>query len=138
MTDLVAVARALVAPGKGILAADESIQSADKRLAAHGIPADVGMRRKYRELFLGAPTVEQYLSGVIMFSETFVQTSRRRRFVPKFSCRARHRSRRKVEQGTEPFPESPDELITNGLIGLPSASPTSKTVEPCSPSGARL
>jgi len=73
MNDLVATARSLFAEGKGILAADESVASATKRLAAYGVGAGEEMRRQYRDLFLGAEGVEQYLSGVILFSETLLE-----------------------------------------------------------------
>lgn len=119
MIDLASVARALVAPGKGILAADESTGTADKRLAAYGVATGEEMRRKYREVFLGAEGIGEYLSGVILHEETlsqkgdsgkpFTEILRENGIIPGI----------KVDQGTEPMPESPDELITNGLIGLP-------------------
>ena len=73
MTDLFAAAKALVAPRMGILAADESVASATKRLASYNIASSEEMRRQFRDLFLSAPGVEKYLSGVILFEETFGQ-----------------------------------------------------------------
>ncbi len=119
MIDLASVARALVAPGKGILAADESTGTADKRLTAYGIPTGEEMRRMYREVFLNASGVETYLSGVILHEETlsqkgndgvpFTHSLREKGIIPGI----------KVDGGVEPMPESPDEVITKGLIGLP-------------------
>ena len=119
MTDLVATARALVAPGKGILAADESVPTATKRLASYGIATGEEMRRQFRDLFLGADGVEEYLSGVILFSETLSQKGDDKKLFPESLAARGIAPGIKVDLGTEPFPESPNELITNGLIGLP-------------------
>ncbi len=118
MTDLSDTAHQLVRTGKGILAADESVASADKRLAAYGIKTGPEMRRQFRDLFLAAPGIEDYLSGVILYEETltqdaddgepFAQELLKRGIIPGI----------KVDEGTEPIPESPDELITKGLLGL--------------------
>ena len=118
MTDLSDIAHQLVRTGKGILAADESVASADKRLAAYGINTGPEMRRQFRDLFLAAPGIEEYLSGVILYEETltqdaddgepFAQELLKRGIIPGI----------KVDEGTEPIPESPDELITKGLLGL--------------------
>ncbi|MBI2409718.1 fructose-bisphosphate aldolase class I [Candidatus Kaiserbacteria bacterium] len=119
MTDLVAIARSLFAPGKGILAADESVHSATTRLAAYGIAATPEMRRQYRDLFLGAENIEQYLSGAILFEETLDQKGDDKKlFASSLSLRGIAPGI-KVDLGTEPFPESAKELITSGLIGLP-------------------
>ncbi len=120
MLDLPAIARSLVAPGKGLLAADESTPTATKRLASYGIAASEEMRRQYRALFLGAQGIENYLSGVILFDETFGQKGDDGKLFPA-SLRARGvLPGIKVDEGTEPFSADPaDELITKGLIGLP-------------------
>lgn len=118
MTDLVSIARSLFAKRKGILAADESVHTATKRLASYGIPASAEMRRQYRDLFVGAEGIEQYLSGIIFFSETLLEKgSDGKLFTSSLATRG-VMSGVKVDLGTEPFPESPNELITNGLIGL--------------------
>lgn len=123
MTDLPLVARALVAPGKGILAADESTPSATKRLALYSIAASEEMRRQFRDLFLGAPGIEAYLSGVILYEETFGQKGDDGLLFPVSLARRGIHPGIKVDQGTEPFAESADssqgELITKGLLGLP-------------------
>jgi fructose-bisphosphate aldolase class I len=112
-------AKLLVAPGKGILAADESASTADKRLSSQGIEANEEMRRQYRELFLGTPGIEEYLGGVILFEETLSQNADDGTPLVKLLQNRHIIAGIKVDQGTEPIPESPDELITKGLIGLP-------------------
>lgn len=119
MTDLVAIARSLFAPGKGLLAADESIASATKRLASYGIAAGTEMRRQYRDLFLGAAGIEQHLSGIILFSETLEQKGSDKKLFPKSLAARGIMPGVKVDLGTEPFPSSAKELITNGLLDLP-------------------
>ena len=119
MTDLVAIARSLFAPGKGLLAADESVHTATTRLAEYGIPAGTEMRRQYRDLFLNADDIEVYLSGVILFSESLVENGNDKKLFPKSLAERGIAPGVKVDLGTEPFPESPNELITGGLIGLP-------------------
>lgn len=120
MVDLFNQARTLLAPGKGLLANDETIPHADKWLEAHGIESNEEMRREFRDLLLEAPGFENYISGVILQEETLSQKSdedtllfphslEKRGVVPGI----------KVDGGTEPFPESKDEVITKGLIGLP-------------------
>lgn len=126
MTDLVASARALFAPGKGILAADESVQTATKRLASFGIATGPEMRRAFRDLFFGTPGVEQYLSGIILFADTltekgndgvlFAESLAARGIAPGI----------KVDGGTEPMSESPNEFITQGLLDLPERLVTYK------------
>jgi fructose-bisphosphate aldolase class I len=121
MVDLLDQARMLVHPGKGILAADESNKSADeKRLAAFGIGTGPEMRRQFRDLFLEAPGVEKYLSGVILFEETLSQKDDEDGMLfPDSLAKRGIMPGIKVDQGLEPFPDSPEEMITKGLIGLP-------------------
>lgn len=120
MIDLSDIARSLVAPGKGILAADESVESAnEKRLKPNGIEPTEENRRKFRDLLLATPGVEQYLTGVILHEETLSQKSDAKVLFPKLLTEHGIIPGIKVDQGLEPFPESPDETITKGLIGLP-------------------
>ncbi|HYE22992.1 MAG TPA: class I fructose-bisphosphate aldolase [Candidatus Paceibacterota bacterium] len=119
MIDLAHIARQMVAPGKGLLAADESNMSADKRLKLYGIEPSVEMRRTYRELFLNTPGIEAYLSGVILYEETLEQKGNDGVSFPESLASRGIIPGIKVDTGTEPFPQSADELITNGLIGLP-------------------
>jgi len=120
MTDLVAIARSLFAPGKGLLAADESVASATKRLASYGIATSPLMRRQYRDLFLGAEGIEQYLSGVILFDETFGQKGNDDVLFPLALAGRGIAPGIKVDGGTEPMGASPRELITQGLLDLPT------------------
>ncbi len=119
MTDLVADARSLVPPGKGLLAADESVHTATTRLASYGIPSTAETRRLFRNLFLETLGVEEYLSGVILFEETLGQEGEDRELFPRSLAERGIAPGIKADLGTEPFPSNEEELITNGLIGLP-------------------
>lgn len=119
MTDLVAIARSLFASGKGILAADESVHTATARLADLGIPAGEEMRRQYRDLFFGTDGIEQYLSGIILFPETLIEKGNDKKLFPKSLAENGIMPGVKVDLGTEPFPSSPKEFITQGLLDLP-------------------
>ena len=66
-------ARAMVAPGKGILAIDESTGTCNKRFEKLGIPQTEAMRRAYREVLLTAPGLAHYVSGAILYDETIRQ-----------------------------------------------------------------
>ena len=119
MTDLVAAARSFFEPGKGFLAADESVHTATMRLAKHGIAAGAEIRRQYRELFIGAEGIEQYLSGVILFPESLSEKGKDKRSFPKSLAARGILPGVKVDLGTEPFSSSPHEFITQGLLDLP-------------------
>lgn len=119
MTDLVATARSLFAPSKGILAADESVHTATTRLADYGIGAGEEMRRQYRDLFLGAEGIEQYLSGAILFTETLLQKGGDTNFFPLSLAARGIATGIKVDLGVEPISISPNESITQGLLDLP-------------------
>ena len=119
MFDLSEVARELVAPGKGLLANDETNPHADRWLKEHGVGEGPEMRREFRDLLLETPGIEQYLSGVILYTETmdqkddedglyFPESLKKHGIIPGI----------KVDEGLEPFPGSPEETITNGLVGL--------------------
>ena len=118
MTDLVAIARSLFVPGKGLLAADESAHTATARLASYGIGAGEEMRRQYRDLFFGTEGIEQYLSGIILFSETLLSKGNDEKLFPASLASRGILPGVKVDLGTEPFPANPDELITQGLLDL--------------------
>src|SRR5437868_4815899 len=70
---LVQTVKALMAPGKGILAADESNASVDKRFQPINLENNEDNRRAFRELFFTAPGIGEYISGVILFDETIRQ-----------------------------------------------------------------
>src|SRR3989344_8124723 len=73
MDTLYQIAKQLVGDTKGLLAADESTNTANKRFAALGIDQTEEMRRQYRQLLLSTPGIEEFLSGVILFDETIRQ-----------------------------------------------------------------
>ncbi len=118
MIDLVAEARSLFVPGKGILAADESVRTATERLAAYGVTTSAEMRRQYRDLFFGAEGIEQYLSGVILFSDTLLEKGDDGALFPASLAARGIAPGIKVDLGTEPLPQSLDELLTQGLLDL--------------------
>jgi fructose-bisphosphate aldolase class I len=120
MHDLADIARSLVVSGKGILAADESNESADgKRLKLFGIEPGEENRRAFRDMLLATPGIEQYLTGVILYDETLHQKANNGTPFSKLLLQAGVIPGIKVDEGLEPFPESTDETITKGLIGLP-------------------
>ncbi|HEX8916962.1 MAG TPA: class I fructose-bisphosphate aldolase, partial [Chloroflexota bacterium] len=90
------------------------------RLASYGITAGEEMRRQYRDLFLGADGIEQYLSGVILFSETLGEKGNDKKLFPASLASRGIAPGIKVDQGTEPLPESPEETLTQGLLDLSS------------------
>ena len=119
MIDLRAIALDLVSNGKGLLAIDETIPHADKWLASHGIAGGEEMRREFRELFFTTPGIEQYVAGVIMYEETLGQKTESGETFSSYLSTHGVMPGIKVDQGLEPFPGSPEETITNGLLGLP-------------------
>lgn len=118
MIDLTEIARALATPRRGIFAADESIESAGKRLAEYGIKSTPESRDEFRELFLGAPGVEEHLSGIIFFDETFYQDIEDER-MPVYAAKHNIIPGIKVDQGLSPLEGSEGEMVTGGIIGLP-------------------
>jgi fructose-bisphosphate aldolase class I len=110
---------ALLAKGKGILAADESNKTADKRLAEYcGGEITEETRRQYREVLLETPYLENFVSGVILYDETFWQkNSEGESFVKSLEKRGILPGI-KVDTGTREFPGLIGELITGGLDDL--------------------
>ena len=116
--DLESLARALVAPGKGILAADESHPTMAKRLAALGIPNTEESRRVYRQLLLTTPGLASSISGVILFDETIRQKADDGTPFPQLLARQGILPGIKVDRGTKPLAGASGELVTEGLDGL--------------------
>lgn len=116
--EMESTAAALVAPGKGILAADESFGTIEKRFQAVNIPVTEENRRRYRELLFTTPKLGQYISGVILFDETirqktsdgtpFIKVLQRPGIIPGI----------KVDKGAKPMAGFPGEKVTEGLDGL--------------------
>src|SRR3989344_5333727 len=112
------IAAKLLASGKGILAADESAGTADKRLAARGIPQNEEMRRKWRELLFAAPGGETGLSGVILYDETIRQKSSDGTPFPEVLAERGITAGIKVDKGAMELQNFPEEKVTEGLDGL--------------------
>jgi fructose-bisphosphate aldolase class I len=117
-TPLDATARALVAPGKGLLAADESRGTIGRRFSAVGVANTEETRRQYRQMLFTTPGIDEFLSGVILFDETMrqraddgtplVEVLTRRGIIPGI----------KVDAGAKSLPGAPGEQVTEGLDGL--------------------
>ncbi len=114
------VAVALVAPGKGILAADESTGTIKKRFDAIKVDNTEDNRRAYREfMFRSDKAMKDHISGVILFDETIRQKAKDGTPLVKLIEQAGSIPGIKVDQSTHPMPMFPGETITEGLDGLP-------------------
>ena len=113
-----AVAEAMVAPGRGILAADESTGTIQKRFDAIGVENTFEHRRDYRELMFRAKPAMDYVSGVILFDETIWQDAADGTPLVKLIEQAGSIPGIKVDEGVEPLPGFPGETITKGLDQL--------------------
>src|SRR3989440_10325640 len=111
-------ARAIVAEGKGILAADESDSTIKKRFDSIGVESTEANRRAYRDLLFTTDRVEDYISGVILFDETIRQASADGTPFPELLARRRIIPGIKVDKGAKPLANAPGETITEGLDGL--------------------
>ena len=111
-------ARALVAPGKGILAADESSGTIKKRFDSIGCDSTEDRRRAYREMLFTTAGASDYVSGVILFDETIRQNASDGRPLPKILEAQGIIPGIKVDKGAVRLAQSPDELVTDGLDGL--------------------
>ncbi|HEX2826349.1 MAG TPA: class I fructose-bisphosphate aldolase [Burkholderiales bacterium] len=117
--DLIATAQAMVASGKGILAADESTGTIEKRFNSIKVENVEENRRAYRDMLFTTKDLGKYISGVILFDETirqksadgtpFVELLQKQGVLPGI----------KVDAGAKPLPFCPGETITEGLDGLP-------------------
>jgi fructose-bisphosphate aldolase, class I len=116
--NLESITRTLVAPGKGILAADESSPTIEKRLKSIGVASTEENRRAYREILFTTAGVGEFVSGVILLDETirqktqdgctFVEALEEQGILPGI----------KVDKGTKPLASFPGEKVTVGLDGL--------------------
>src|SRR5215204_2152480 len=119
LADLNKVALAMVTPGKGILAADESSGTIKKRFDAIQVESTEETRRDYRELlFRSTEAMSKYISGVILYDETIRQNAKEGTPLVKLIENAGALPGIKVDKGTKPLPFSPGEVITEGLDGL--------------------
>ena len=116
--DLENTAKALVAGGKGILAADETPTTLTNRFEALKINSTPESRRDYREMFFTTPNIAQYISGVITQDETIHQKSSTGTPLPDVLAKQGIMPGIKVDNGAKPLAGSPEETITEGLDGL--------------------
>jgi len=115
---LVQTAQALVAKGKGILAADESSGTIKRRFDTINVESTEENRRNYREMLFRTAGVDEFLSGVILFDETIRQDAANGTSMVKVLSDQGIIPGIKVDKGTIALPEAPDELVTEGLDGL--------------------
>ncbi|HJU32740.1 MAG TPA: class I fructose-bisphosphate aldolase [Hyphomicrobiaceae bacterium] len=113
------VAQAMVAPGKGILAADESTGTIKKRFDSINTESTADSRRDYREmLFRSTEAMKNHISGVILYDETIRQKAKDGTPLTKLIESAGSLPGIKVDAGTKPLPFCPGEVVTEGLDGL--------------------
>jgi fructose-bisphosphate aldolase class I len=117
LAELNRVAKAMVAPGKGILAADESAATAKKRFDAIGVECTEENRRDYREMLFRSKGMAK-ISGVILFDETIRQKAKDGSPLVKVIEAAGTLPGIKVDKGVKPLPFCEGEVITEGLDGL--------------------
>ncbi len=119
LAELNRVAQAMVAPGKGILAADESSGTIQKRFEQIGVQSSADNRRDYRELlFRSTEAMKSHISGVILYDETIRQNAKDGTPLVKIIQQTGALPGIKVDKGIKPLPFSPKETITEGLDGL--------------------
>lgn len=111
------IAKNLVARGKGILAADESATTCQKRFDSVGIECTEDTRREYRNLLFTTPGAADFMSGVILYDETFWQKTSDQP-IPEYLKSQGIIPGIKVDQGLVDLPDSPGEKVTQGLDGL--------------------
>ncbi len=118
MTDLRQTAKVLVAPGKGVLAADESTGTIKKRFDSIQVESTEQTRRQYRELLFTTPGLAEYISGVILFDETIRQSAADGSTFVQIMDAAGIIPGIKVDTGAKPLAGFPGETVTEGLDGL--------------------
>src|ERR671922_1701129 len=118
MSELHETAKALVAEGKGILAADESDNTIKKRFDSIGIESTEETRRAYRDMLFTTPGAEEHISGVILFDETIRQSSADGTPFPQLLESKGVIPGIKVDKGAKPLALADGETVTEGLDGL--------------------
>jgi fructose-bisphosphate aldolase class I len=111
-------AKAMVAPGKGILAADESTGTIKKRFDKIKLESSIESRRAYRELLFTAAGAEKHISGVILYDETIRQQTASGQPFPQLLASRGILPGIKVDAGAKPLAGFPGETVTEGLDGL--------------------
>src|SRR5213075_1887846 len=115
---LAKTAAAMVAKGQGLLAADESSGTCEKRFQSVKVDCTEENRRAYRQLLFSTPGVEQYLSGVILFDETARQKANDGTPFPQYLAKKGVIPGIKVDKGIANLPFTSEEKVTEGLDGL--------------------
>jgi fructose-bisphosphate aldolase class I len=123
LAELNKVAEAMVAPGKGILAADESSGTIKKRFDAIGVESTEDNRRDYREMLFRSTEGMKCISGVILYDETIWQKAKDGTPLVEIIKKAGSLPGIKVDEGTKPLPNCPGEVVTSGLDKLPERLP---------------
>jgi len=118
LSDLNAIARKMTAKGKGILAADESTGTIQKRFDKINVPNTEENRRDYREMMFRAADGMKHVSGVILFDETIRQKAKDGTPLVKLIEQAGAVPGIKVDKGTKPLALEPSQTVTEGLDGL--------------------
>ncbi|KAB2897750.1 MAG: fructose-bisphosphate aldolase class I [Xanthomonadales bacterium] len=116
--ELESIAQAMVAPGKGIIAIDESTGTIKKRFDSVGVPNTEENRRAYREMLLTAPKLSEHISGAILYDETIRQATKAGVPFTRIMTEAGILPGIKVDLGAKPLAGFPGELVTEGLDGL--------------------
>ncbi|MEO7072072.1 MAG: class I fructose-bisphosphate aldolase [Rhodanobacter sp.] len=116
--DLESIALAMVAPGKGIIAADESTGTITKRLNAVGLESTEETRRAYREMLLTTPGLGEHISGAILYDETIRQSTAAGVPFTTVMKKAGILPGIKVDKGPQPLAGFPGDVVTEGLDGL--------------------
>lgn len=120
MSSLNAIAKQIVAPYKGILAADESTTTIKARFDKIDVENVEANRQAYRQLLFTTPDLNKYVSGVILFDETIKQSHTDGTPFPQLLASQGVLSGIKLDSGAKPQPFCPGETITEGLDGLPA------------------
>lgn len=117
-TELNNTIKALLAEGKGLLAMDESNPTCNKRFAQHGIPQTEENRRRYRDLILMTPGLNEFISGAILYDETIRQSASNRKSFVSLLKDSGIVPGIKVDMGAKELAGHLNEKITEGLDGL--------------------
>ena len=123
LDELNKIAQAMVASGKGILAADESSGTIKKRFDAIGVESTENIRRDYREMLFRSAEGMKHISGVILYDETIWQKAKDGTPLVELIKKAGAIPGIKVDEGTKPLPYCPSEVVTTGLDKLSERLP---------------
>ena len=118
LSSLNSIAQSMVAPNKGILAADESTPTIGKRFATIDTESTESSRQTYRNMLFTAPSISDYISGVILFDETIRQTTNDGVPFAEYLTSLGIVPGIKVDKGAKDLPMHPGETVTEGLDGL--------------------